>query len=133
MQPSARSFVRVLSIVASLIMLGASVSSASAQGKSKGRQASGKAHEPPGQAKKHVTTSQAIVVTRDVLVKHGYNVVRVERVGVTEVIYYRRGNNGRGRGLGPVERMVVRPSGDIVVFESAPRGVLVDINVRLGM
>ncbi len=82
---------------------------------------------------KKVTTSEAVTVSRDVLVKHGYKVVRVERVGVTQVIYYRRGNNGRGKGLGPMQKMVVRESGDRVVFESAPRGIVVDINVRLGL
>jgi hypothetical protein len=32
-----------------------------------------------------------------------------------------------------VERMVVRPSGTVVVFEAAPPKVLLDINVRLGL
>src|SRR5690348_7420338 len=88
---------------------------------------------PPGQAKKQVTTSQAVVVTRDVLSMHGFEVVRVETLKSERVIYYRRGNNGRGRGLGPVERMIVRPSGSTVVFESAPKSVLLDLRVRLGL
>lgn len=88
---------------------------------------------PPGHAKKQVSTGQAVLVAREILVTHGFQIVRVERVDHVEVIYYRRGNNGRGRGLGPVEKMVIRPSGDIVVFESAPPRVLVDINVRLGL
>jgi hypothetical protein len=72
-------------------------------------------------------------VSRDILVAHGYQVVRVETVEHAHVIYYRRGNNGRGRGLGPVERMIIKPAGEIVVFESAPSKVLVDINLRLGL
>lgn len=90
-------------------------------------------HEPPGQAKKHVVTmDRATVVTRDMLVKHGYEVVRVEWVRGTQVVYYRRGNHGRGWGRGPVEKMIIRPEPDRVVFESAPPKVLVDINVQLG-
>jgi hypothetical protein len=100
--------------------------------------AQGKGHAtarglPPGQAKKQVTPAQAVVVSRDVLVLHGFEVVRVETIRTGQVIYYRRGNNGRGRGLGPVEKMIVRPSGSTVVFEAAPAKVLVDIRVRLGL
>lgn len=133
MHVSIRSLARSLSTAAMLVALGAGMETASAQGKAPGKAKSARSHVPPGQAKKHVTTSQALVVTREVLATHGFSVVRVERVGVTEVIYYRRGNRGRGRGLGPVEKMVVRPSGNIVVFEAAPKGVLIDINVRLGL
>ena len=100
--------------------------------------AQGKGHAtarglPPGQAKKQVTPAQAVVVSRDVLLLHGFEVVRVETIRTGQVIYYRRGNNGRGRGLGPVEKMIVRPSGSIVVFEAAPAKVLLDIRVRLGL
>lgn len=100
-----------------------------AQGKGHG------GHVPPGQAKKRVVTAdQAIVVTREVLVSHGYEIVRVELVQGTRVVYYRRGNMGRGRGKGPVERIVIRPEPDRVVFVSPPpRGLMIDINVRLGM
>jgi hypothetical protein len=117
-----------LSIITLLSVLGAVVAPAHAQGKS-----GGKRSNPPGHAKKHVTPVDAVVVSREVLVRYGYTVVRVERVRDTQVIYYRRGNNGRGRGLGPVEKMVVRPSGTIVVFEAAPEKVLIDIRVRLGI
>ena len=99
--------------------------------------AQGKGHKgvPPGQAKKHVVTAdQAIVVTRDVLVSHGFEIVRVETVQATRVVYYRRGNMGRGKGKGPIEKIVIRPEPDRVVFVSPPpRGLMVDINVRLGM
>lgn len=86
---------------------------------------------PPGKAKK-VTAAHAVTVTREVLIARGFNVVRVEIVKGSHVIYYRRGNNGRGRGLGPVEMMVVRPAGDIVVFEKAPEQVRIDLRIRLG-
>jgi hypothetical protein len=100
---------------------------AQGNGKNKGRDT------PPGQAKKQVSPNQAVVVMREVLVSHGFTVVRVEHVGATQVVYYRRGNNGKGKGKGPVEKIIVRPAGDVVVFESAPKGVLIDINVRLGL
>jgi hypothetical protein len=116
---------------AALLTLTLAATAAEAQGKGKG----GKGGNAPGhaKAKKHVSTADAVIVTRELLVKHGYQVVRVERVGLNQVIYYRRGNNGRGKGLGPLERMVVRPAGEVVAFESAPSRVLVDINVRLGL
>ena len=106
---------------------------AEAQGKGKGGKGAHPSGQAKGKAKKQVSTGDAVVATREILVAHGYQVVRVERVGVNQVIYYRRGNNGRGKGLGPLERMVVRPAGEVVAFESAPRGVLIDLNVRLGL
>ena len=110
-------------------VLASSASVAEAQGRKDGKPAG----QSPGQAKKQVTSAQAVTVSREILVKYGYQVVRVETVRGTEVIYYRRGNNGRGRGLGPVEKMVVRPSGSVVVFEAAPDKVLIDIKLRLGL
>ena len=89
--------------------------------------------KPGKPGKRVVTTDRAIVVTREVLVKHGYEVVRVETVRGARVVYYRRGNMGRGRGKGPIVRMVIRPAEERVVFESAPRGLLAEINIRLGM
>jgi hypothetical protein len=84
-------------------------------------------------AKKRVTTSQAVIVTRDVLVANGYQVVNVVPTGATQVIYYRRGNRGNGRGLGPVERIVVVPAGEVVRFTSVPEPLLATILRRLGM
>ena len=106
-----------------------------AQGKGHGKHDDRGEHVPPGQAKKKVVTAdQAIVTTREVLVSHGFEIVRVERLQTTRVIYYRRGNMGRGKGKGPIERIVIRPEPDRVVFVSPPpRGLMVDINVRLGM
>jgi len=100
-----------------------------AQGKGHG------GHAPPGHAKKKVVTAdQAIIVTREVLVSHGYEIVRVERVQTTRVVYYRRGNMGRGKGKGPIEKIVIRPEPDRVVFVSQPpKGLMIDINVRLGI
>jgi hypothetical protein len=87
-----------------------------------------------GKAKyKHyvVSSDKAVSVTRTVLVRQGYQVVRVERVGPTHVVYYRRGNMGRGKGKGPVQRMVIRTVRDRVIFEEAEPSVLVDIDIKL--
>ncbi len=85
-----------------------------------------------GKAKHYaVSSDRAVSVTRTVLVEQGYRVVRVERVGATRVIYFRRGNNGRGKGKGPLQRMVIRTVRDRVVFEEAEPSVLVNIDVKL--
>lgn len=108
--------------------LAAGSGAAHAQGKSNHQ-----GHLPPGQAKKHaVTVDSAVVVTRAVLAKHGYEVVRVEEANGVRVVYYRRGNRGRGKGKGPLEKMIIRPSPERIVIDKAPPTVLVDINVRLG-
>lgn len=78
-----------------------------------------------------VSGDKALTVSRTVLVEQGYQVVRVERVGATRVIYFRRGNNGRGKGKGPLQRMVIRTVRDKVFFEEAEPSVLVNIDVRL--
>ena len=83
--------------------------------------------------RKRVTTSQAVIVTRDVLVTNGYQVVNVVPSGATRVIYFRRGNMGKGRGLGPVQKIYVVPAGDVVRFTSVPDPLLTTILRRLGM
>src|SRR5213593_4618371 len=70
-------------------------------------------------------------VTNEVLVKQGYEVVRVENSGRDYIVWYRRGNRGRGKGKGPPAKMVIHRTEDRVVFLSAPSEVLVDIDVRL--
>jgi hypothetical protein len=124
---------------------------AHAQGKAKGKEKKGEkpvvvtskgevvaadkktAKEIDKTARKRVTTSQAVLVTRDVLVTNGYQIVNVVPSGTTQVIYYRRGNMGKGRGLGPVQKIYVVPSGEIVAFRSVPDPLLSTILRRLGM
>ncbi len=65
------------------------------------------------------------------LQRQGYELVRVVHDSDTQVIYYRRGNNGRGKGKGPMERMVIRTVERRIVFEEVPSGILVDIDVQL--
>ena len=78
-----------------------------------------------------VSTDRAVSVTRNVLVRQGYDVVRIERVGATQVVYYRAGNRGRGRGKGPVQKMVIRTVERRIVFEDTPPAIMVDIDVNL--
>lgn len=118
--------------LASQILLAAAIAAAPAAASAQGKSKETKEHATVGK-KARPTTDRAIVVTREVLVKHGFEVVRVVAVDGAQVVYYRRGNMGRGKGKGPVEKMIIRPAPDRFIFEAAPRGVTVDINVRLGL
>lgn len=104
--------------LAVVALLGITAAPANAQGKDKAKHY-------------RVSSDKALTVTRTVLVEQGYHVVRVERVGATQVIYFRRGNNGRGKGKGPIQRMVIRTVRDRVFFEEAEPSVLVNIDVKL--
>lgn len=77
-----------------------------------------------------VSSERAVSVTRTVLVGRGYEVLRVEQVGPTRVVYYRLGKKWR-KGRRPVHRMVIRTVDQRVFFEEAEPSVLVDIDVRL--
>lgn len=101
-----------------LALVAVAAAPAQAQGKSKAKHYA-------------VSGDRAVSVSRTVLIEQGYQVVRVERVGPTRVIYFRRGNNGRGKGKGPVQRMVIRTVRDRVYFEEAEPSVLVNIDVKL--
>lgn len=78
-----------------------------------------------------IAPERAMSVTREVLVQQGYEVVRVEVRGNDRVVWYRRGDNGRGRGRGPLVKMILRRTANRVVFVETPTAILVDINVRL--
>lgn len=111
-----RRFAAGLALALSALAL--SVAPANAQGKGKD---------------KHYTVSsdRAVTVTRNVLVRQGYDVVRIERVGATQVVYYRAGNRGRGKGKGPLQKMVIRTVERRIVFEDTPPAIMVDIDVNL--
>jgi hypothetical protein len=89
-------------------------------------------HDKRAKAKRVVTSDEAVDATRIVLREHGYELVRVEQRRDTRIVYYRRGNMGRGKGKGPIMYMVVRPSPDRIIIERAPSPLLMQINVRLG-
>lgn len=114
-----RAFRRVLwSALATVALLGVSAAPAQAQGNAKYKHYA-------------ITSDRAVVVTRTVLVDRGYRVVRVDRIGTTRIVYYRRGGIGHGRGRGPIQRLVIRSVRDRVVFEDAEPSVLGDIDVQL--
>src|SRR6185369_2084806 len=101
-----------------------------AQGKGKGHKAKG---PPPGQLKKAITVDDGIRSARAVLGEHGYTVARVDQRGGTRTIYYYRGNNGRGRGHGPLQKMVIRPSAERVIIEGGAPSLMSLVRARLGM
>ena len=101
-----------------VLALALSVAPAHAQGKGKDKHYA-------------ISNDRAVTVTRNVLVRQGYDVVRIERVGTTQVVYYRAGNRGRGRGKGPVQKMVIRTVERRIVFENTPPAIMVDIDVNL--
>ena len=78
-----------------------------------------------------VPQSRAVIVTKDVLARQGFEVIRIEHVGYDQVVYYRRGNMGKGKGKGPPLKMIIRRVENRVVFVDTPDAILVDINVRL--
>jgi hypothetical protein len=78
-----------------------------------------------------VTHDRALVVTREVLVKQGFHVVRVDVVGATQIVYYRRGNQGKGKGKGKLEKLVIRREADRIIFDDTPSALLVAIDIKL--
>ena len=98
-----------------------------AQGRGRGR---GNAAKP---AKPRVTVELALSATRDVLTEQGFDVVRVEQEGDLQIVYYRRGNRGRGRGGGPLVRLVLRKGEDSVQIVEAPVEIKVEIEIKLGI
>jgi hypothetical protein len=122
-----------------LLLLPAFLFAADARAQGKGK-AKGDKHShgilQQGHAKRPKATirriDDAVDVTRLVLRDHGYELVRVEQRGDVRVVYYRRGNMGRGRGKGPIMYMVLRPASDRILVERAPSQLSVQINVRLG-
>lgn len=87
----------------------------------------------PLAAQKHyaVTSDRALVVTRQVLGEQGFEVVRIETHDHDQVVYYRRGNMGKGKGKGRLEKMVVRRVENRIVFVDTPQPFLVQIDLRL--
>jgi hypothetical protein len=92
----------------------------------------GRANEK-AQAKPKVTVDATVVAAKDVLVKQGFEVVRVEVTKDSQIIYYRAGNRGKGKGKGRLVRMIVRRSDDGVVLEEAPDAIRLEIGVKLGI
>jgi len=84
-----------------------------------------------GPKKYKVSTDRAIVTTRQVLTRQGFEVIRIEERGVDRIVWYRQGNRGRGKGKGPPLKMIIRRDVDRVVFVETPHAILMDIDLRL--
>lgn len=84
-----------------------------------------------GKKEYRVTTDRAFAVTKDVLVRQGFEVVRIENRGGDRIVWYRRGNMGQGQGKGPLQKLVIRRIENRIVFVDAPDVILVDIDVKL--
>lgn len=78
-----------------------------------------------------IEPTRAMSVTRHVLVHQGYEVVRVDTRGNDRIVYYRRGNMGRGKGKGPLVKLTIRRVQNRVVFVDMPNAILLDVNVKL--
>src|SRR3989442_12302762 len=74
-----------------------------------------------GPKKYPVSNDRALVVTKEVLVTQGYEVVRVENSGRDYVVWYRRGETGRGNGEGPPREEVIPRAGERGGFLMPPR------------
>ncbi len=80
-----------------------------------------------------VSIEIALTATREVLTEKGFDVVRIEQEDDFQIVYYRRGNRGRGRGGGPVERLVIRWTPERVEVRDAPDEIRIGIEVKLGI
>lgn len=85
-----------------------------------------------GKGKRYTAThDRAVAVTREVLIRQGYEVIRIETDGPSQIVHYRAGNKGKGKGKGRVEKMVIRREAERVIFVDTPSAILVDIDLKL--
>ena len=95
-----------------------------------------KQKEPAGKKDKDpatVTLDVALSATKQVLVKQGFEVVSVETLSDRQIVTYRAGNQGRGKGKGPPMRMVIRRVENRIVLDDAPDELKLEIGVTLGI
>ncbi len=79
-----------------------------------------------------VSPERAMDVTRTVLQRHGFELVRVIRSEDAQVIYYRGSPVGE-EGTRPIERIVIRTVERRVVFEDTPSALMADIDRGLAL
>ena len=95
--------------------------------------AQGRGQNKAKKDKETVSIEIALTATREVLTERGFDVVRVEQEDDFQIVYYRRGNRGRGRGGGPVERLVIRWTPERVEVRDAPDEIRIGIEIKLGI
>ena len=93
----------------------------------------GRGQNKANKDKATVSVEVTITATRDVLREQGFDIVRIEQEDDFQIVYYRRGNRGRGRGGGPVERLVIRWTPERVEVRDAPDEIRIGIEVKLGI
>ncbi len=96
-------------------------------------QGRGRGQNKPKKDKETVSIEVTLTATREVLTEKGFDVVRIEQEDDLQIVYYRRGNRGRGRGGGPVERLVIRWTPERVEVRDAPDEIRIGIEVKLGI
>ena len=122
------SFTRVLfrTLFIGIALVTVVLTPAYAQGRGRGQNKVKKERET-------VSIEIALTATREVLTEKGFDVVRIEQEDDFQIVYYRRGNRGRGRGGGPVERLVIRWTPERVEVRDAPDEIRIGIEVKLGI
>jgi hypothetical protein len=95
----------------------------------KQKEPAGKKDKDPGA----VTLDVALSATKQVLVKQGFEVVSVETLSDRQIVTYRAGNQGRGKGKGPPVRMVIRRVENRIVLDDTPDELKLEIGVTLGI
>ena len=95
--------------------------------------AQGRGQNKAKKDKETVSIEIALTATREVLTERGFDVVRVEQEADFQIVYYRRGNRGRGRGGGPVERLVIWWTPERVEVRDAPDEIRIGIEIKLGI
>ena len=113
--------------LAAALVLGAAPAAAQKQ-----KPPAGKQDRPEGKPAT-VTLDVALSATKEILVKQGFEVVSVETLSDRQIVTYRAGNQGRGKGKGPPVRMVIRRVENRIVLDDAPEGLRVEIGLRLGI
>ncbi len=122
------SFTRVLfrTLFIGIALVAVVLTPAYAQGRGRGQNKVKKDRET-------VSIEIALTATREVLTEKGFDVVRIEQEDDFQIVYYRRGNRGRGRGGGPVERLVIRWTPERVEGRDAPDEIRIGIEIKLGI
>ncbi len=122
------SFTRVLfrTLFIGIALVAVVLTPAYAQGRGRGQNKVKKDRET-------VSIEIALTATREVLTEKGFDVVRIEQEDDFQIVYYRRGNRGRGRGGGPVERLVIRWTPERVEVRDAPDEIRIGIEIKLGI
>jgi hypothetical protein len=121
-----RQMLGISTAIPAVLALGAAPVAAQAKAKPKPEHTQSKDHSA-------ISIDLALSATKDVLVKQGFEVVRIETQGEKQIVYYRAGNQGKGQGKGPPMRMVVQRVSDRIVIEDAPDDVKLEIGIKLGI